>query len=132
MTDISVDDLDIEAIFQAANRRKRIDMHDEDLNFQDPDDLLGRMAAYQQKSQFNVGDLVTWKSGLRNRYQPSFGQPAVVMAVFPARLCEHLVHNVIQSFVPVDMEIGIVDTDDEFMVYAVDSQRFQLWTGDQP
>ena len=129
--DTETDDFDIEAIFDAANRRQCVEARSEKVTFQDPTDLLGRFSSYQEGHSFKPGDLVTWKVGLRNRLHPSTNQPAVVMAVFPTILSKHKVSNTILSFVPVDIEIGIIDIDDEFMVFAVDSQRFQPWVGDQ-
>lgn len=43
--------------------------------------LVARCAADHMPHRCTIGDLVTWKPGLKNRRLPRHGQPAVVMAV---------------------------------------------------
>jgi hypothetical protein len=70
--------------------------HPQDLLENEPlDDLSGdigaalaaRCRAFQERHAFAVGDLVTWKPGLKNRRIPRYGQPAVVMEVLDPPQC---------------------------------------------
>jgi hypothetical protein len=43
--------------------------------------LTARCRSFREPHTFEVGDLVTWKPGLKDRPIPRYGQPAVVMDV---------------------------------------------------
>ena len=50
--------------------------------------LRERLRRLQQPHRFQVGDLVTWKPGLKNRRVPLTGQPAVVVALLDEPLLD--------------------------------------------
>ena len=77
-------------------------------------------------NRFKVGDLVTWKPGMRNRKCPRYDQVVIVSAVF-----DFVAYNPEKSSgspyfrEPQTMKIAFVDEDSEFVEFCVDGQRFE-------
>ena len=75
------------------------------------------------------GDIVLWKSGLRNRGLPKYGEPAIVMETF-----DHAVEKMIEhggqaiGIDLIDTVIGAYDDDGDFLMACTDSQRLERWT----
>lgn len=78
-----------------------------------------------EPEQFNPGDLVTWKASLRNRRFPAYGRPAVVIEVVPGRTISSDEAKGIPE--PIDLTLGILDGDGDFMVYHYEGRRFTEW-----
>ncbi|NOS71788.1 MAG: hypothetical protein HOP33_17900 [Verrucomicrobia bacterium] len=81
---------------------------------------------YQRNHNFVVGQLVRWKSGLKNRKRPAYGEPVIVVEVLPepvhdpteeagsAYFREHLT-----------VVLGLLDIDGDFVLFHFDSRRFE-------
>jgi hypothetical protein len=80
-----------------------------------------------QSVNFKVGDLVTWKPALRNRYFPAEGAPAVVVGTTPARISAESDPVSPLFNEPLDLQLGVIDADGEFFVYYYDRRRFTHW-----
>ena len=81
-----------------------------------------------QKHEFRPGDLVTWKSGLKNGRYPESGQPAIVTRVYRDPILRRDMDSGSNHFnEPLDMVV-MVDTGDELSEFHVDSRRFQPFT----
>jgi hypothetical protein len=113
-----------------------------DLLGEDPlDDLSGDIGAalvahcrsFHARHCFAVGDLVTWKPGLRNRRLPRDGQPAVVMAVLETPITDGERESGSTYFnEPLDLVIGLFmesgPARGALLTWHVDGRRFRPWT----
>jgi len=77
---------------------------------------------------FKPGDLVMWKQGLRNRYFPAEGAPAIVVGLAPGAVSEVRDPGSAQYREPLDIQLGILDADGDFIAFYYDRRRFILWT----
>ena len=78
-----------------------------------------------EQNKFNVGDIVVWKEGLRNRRYPDYKQPAVVLQVYN----EPISNEDPETDEDFDIKIGISiknedDDSDVFLAFNVNSNRF--------
>jgi hypothetical protein len=79
-----------------------------------------------QKHDFKTGDVVTWKSGLKNKKSPEYGNPAIVTRVLPIPIADKDRSGSPYFNEPLDIVIGILDEDGDFLEYHADSRRFEL------
>lgn len=97
--------------------------------------LRERFHTWRERTVFNPGDLVTWKTGLQNRRYPRVGQPAVVLEVLDPPVFDQDLDSGSPYFhEPLDLVLGLfVDEGShrgEFLNWHFDSRRFQHWTSD--
>ena len=80
-----------------------------------------------RRAELKAGDIVCWKKGLKNRRFPRQGEPAIVI---------ELVKDVVSTKddsgspyfrEPLDIILGFIDPDGDFVMYHFDSRRFQVW-----
>lgn len=78
------------------------------------------------KHTFKVGDLVTWKPGLRIHKFPGVGQPAVITEVLSEPFLRPIDHESGSAYwrEPYDVKIGVIVTGD-LVEYHTDSRRLQ-------
>jgi hypothetical protein len=81
----------------------------------------------EQPLDFNTGDLVTWKAGLRNRYYPANDAPAVVVGTAPGRVSDERNPGSVLFDEPLDLQLGIIDADGDFIAFYYDRRRFTHW-----
>jgi hypothetical protein len=87
--------------------------------------LLAAHRAYGARESFRIGDLVKWKDRLKNKRVPGYDEPVVVVNVLEQPLLDEAEKSDSAYFrEPLDMQIGFLDDDREFVMYFVDSQRF--------
>lgn len=97
----------------------------------DHDELL--LSMYQRftaapRTVFAPGQIVRWKSGMKNRKFPAYGEPVIIMevlnpAVYPPD--EDLAgSNLFRE--PLTLVLGLHDSDGDFMAYHFDGRRFEL------
>ena len=87
-------------------------------------DLRRAFATYRRDEQFDPGDLVQWKPMLKNRPYPAEGAPAVVVRYLePAPAADSN-----EQSEALDIELGFLDGDQSFLVFAYSSARFTRWT----
>ena len=82
----------------------------------------------EQQTKFEVGNIVVWKDGLRNRKYPDVNQPCIVLKLH---------ENAVSDGEPdtgdaYDIQVGfsIIDEDDGediFLTFNVNSNRFRLY-----
>lgn len=78
---------------------------------------------------FKVGEIIEWKSGLKNRRYPTYGQPAIVVEVIEDPLintCDDSGSPYFQE--PLDILIGFI-INNEFLFYHADKKRFKKVKG---
>lgn len=88
--------------------------------------LQERLAAMQENTCFQPGDLVQWKHGLKNKRLPEVDQMGVVVEVLPTPVTDSDKGASGSYFLePLDLRIGIVDDDGDFTIFHYDSRRFR-------
>ena len=92
--------------------------------------LLYQRLTNGRERALRPGLLAVWKRGLKNRRFPAYGEPTIVMEVLeqPVVDSEHgagwpYFHE------PLDLLLGIVDKDGDFLVYHYDRRRFEPYDG---
>jgi hypothetical protein len=76
---------------------------------------------------FKPGDIVTWKTGLKNKRFPGYGMPAVVIETDDGALADEPDSASPRFREPVDLALGIIDGDSDFEVFRYDRRRFTYW-----
>lgn len=93
-------------------------------------DLTDRFRAMQPKHQFQPGDLVQWREGLKNCKRPAYGHPAVVVGLLPDGMAQRSSESGYGYYGErADLQIGLTDADGDFMVYGACSQRMEPYSG---
>jgi len=87
--------------------------------------LKERLALFQEATCFQPGDLVQWKAGLKNKRLPALDQLAVVVDMLPVPITDEDKGSSGSYFLePLDMKLGMVDDDGDFVIFHYDSRRF--------
>jgi len=87
--------------------------------------LRERLEAFLSTQCFQPGDLVQWKSGLKNKRLPEMDQMAVVVEMLPVPITDGDKGSSGSYFMePLDMKLGMVDEDGDFVIFHYDSRRF--------
>jgi len=86
--------------------------------------LENRRTSIKDRKHLKEGNIIIWKEGLKNKRLPNYDQPAIVLKrIDPPNI------NKDDSFSEeLDIQIGFITDDDEFLVFNYDSSRFQLFT----
>lgn len=80
----------------------------------------------QSTCDFKRGQLVRWKDGLQNRTRPAYGEPAIVWEVLPEPLYAQTDESGSAYYrEPLDIILGVVGPDDEFIQFHFDKRRFE-------
>lgn len=122
-----MNDLDIDALFEAANLRNgshRNGSHEETVT-PTPAALREYAAMMNTPRDFRDGDLVAWKCGaLRNRNIPKQDHPAIVMRILDLPVTETGISSGRTDFMEVlDTVIGCIEADGCFCELHVDGRR---------
>jgi len=87
--------------------------------------LRERLKSLLEINCFQPGDIVQWKSGLKNKRLPEADQFAVVVEMLPVPVTDEDKSAAGSCFLePLDMKLGIIDDDGDFLVFHYDSRRF--------
>ena len=94
--------------------------------------LLQRYEALNTPHTFKPGDLVCWKSGMRNRRFPREGNPAVVLEVLATPHLDSETETGSTYYrEPLDLVLGLFLEEGEhrgdFLCWHFDSRRFTPW-----
>ena len=91
----------------------------------DKNELRNVFDSFLKKDNFKVGDLVKWKDFLRNRSQPDYDEPAVVVSVLDEAHITNNQDSLSSDFLePLDIALGFFDIDGQFVIYYFDKRRF--------
>ncbi len=105
----------------------------EDSQIQDDPDMLAHKASkahamyerFMRKHAFRPGQLVSWKAELKNRKFPAYGECGVVVSILPEPVMDGGNDSGSPYFrEPLDIVIGFVDAEGDFITYHFDSRRF--------
>jgi len=90
-----------------------------------PDILRERFIAFSARECFQPGDIVQWKTGLKNKRLPEADQLGVVVETLPAPIVDEDKGTSGSYFLePLDVKIGLIDEDGDFVIFHYDSRRF--------
>lgn len=84
--------------------------------------LKKRKKALEEKNAFKVGDVIVWKDGLKNKRLPQYAQPAIVLEIFDTPIVDEDDATATEE---IDIQIGFISPDDEFLAFNYDSRRFK-------
>ena len=108
---------------------QNLELEDEPVNDRHEQLLaLQRRFALQPAGGFVPGQIVQWKPGMRNRLLPADGQPAIVMEVLdpPIVLNDPTLEGCNLFREPLSLVLGVHDADGDFLLFHVDSRRFEI------
>jgi hypothetical protein len=90
--------------------------------------ITERFKVYDGGEQLHVGDIVKWKSGMRNRRFPTMESVAIVTKVYDEPIFDPKgTESGSPSFrEPLSVVLGIIDEDDDFVEFHYDANRFEL------
>lgn len=89
------------------------------------DNLKGLRELYFSDGRIKEGDFVEWKPGLKNKKRPSYYQPGIVMEVLAEPVLDKREEASSAYFRErLDVIIGFIDDDGDFITYYFDSSRF--------
>ncbi|WP_150428428.1 hypothetical protein [Dechloromonas sp. CZR5] len=78
------------------------------------------------ESSLHPGMLVKWKQGLKNRKRPRPNEPAVVIEILDKPFYDEENGSGTPYFrEPMNLVLGMVDDDGEFIIYHYDKRRFR-------
>lgn len=79
-----------------------------------------------QQEDFKSGEIVKWKSELKNKKKPEYDQPCIVIEVLENPIKDINMDNSGTSYFnePLDLCLGLLDEDGEFMTFYYDRRRF--------
>lgn len=91
-----------------------------------PPKLKERFESLRKAHEFKPGQLVKWKPDLKNRRRPAYGEPAIVVEVLSQPVFAKSDDSSTPYFrEPLDMVLGFIDEDGDFLCYHFDSRRFE-------
>ncbi len=93
--------------------------------------MVARLRACAQRlvkpHQFQPGQLVQWKKGLKNKRTPEYGEPVVVVQVLAEAVYEQKETSAGSPYFrePLTLVAGEVDKDGDFLCFHYDARRFE-------
>jgi len=87
--------------------------------------LRERLESFTRREFFQPGDVVQWKVGLKNKRLPKSDQFGVVVETLPSPITDDEKGSSGSYFLePLDIKIGLIDDDGDFVIFHFDSRRF--------
>ena len=113
---------DVKKLFNSLDMNK-----DDDSAIQE---LKKSYEAYISNESLSTGDVVSWKPGMRNRTLPNYRQPAIVIEKLQYPVFDESQNAGSQYFhEPLDLRVGFLDDNNQFVTYFYDSRRFEKYRG---
>ncbi|WP_151798245.1 hypothetical protein [Acinetobacter bereziniae] len=102
------------------------DIKEQNTTIISPEELKLLLSQLQEKSTFEVGEVVTWKNPLfKNRHYPLENQPAIVVEVLDNPVVDNEVDTTSVVFgVKYDIVLGVI-INNVFYTFYFESQRFK-------
>ncbi|MGA2967338.1 MAG: hypothetical protein ABSD64_14095 [Terriglobales bacterium] len=90
--------------------------------------LRNLFGSLNRSVDFRPGDIVKWKPGLKNKTRPQYGEPVIVAEVLPEPQIDPKMEASTAYFrEPLTLVLGIMDEDDDFVLFHYDGRRFELY-----
>lgn len=109
-----------------------IEDSDDELLVEPAEDAAERLLTLYQRltngreKALRPGMMAMWKPGMKNRRFPHYGDPAIVVEVLDPPILDHEEEAGSTYYrEPLDLLLGILHKDGDFLVYHFDSRRFQ-------
>jgi hypothetical protein len=77
-------------------------------------------------TDFKKGQLVKWKSGMKNKNFPQENQPAIVIDLLDNPIYENNDSSSPYFKEPLDIALAMTDNEGDFIVFYYDKRRFEL------
>ncbi|MBK9039213.1 MAG: hypothetical protein IPL83_08650 [Bdellovibrionales bacterium] len=91
--------------------------------------LYERLTNHREKA-LRPGQLAMWKPGLKNRRFPAYGQPVIVVERLDLPILDHEEEAGFTYYrEPLDVLLGVLHQDGDFLIFHFDSRRFQPYEG---
>lgn len=91
-----------------------------------PKELVNAYDNFNAKHQFQPGQTVVWKSRMKNRRSPEYGEPAIVVELVEPPILNPGDDSGTSYFrEPLDIVIGTLDGDGDLLCFHYDSRRFE-------
>jgi hypothetical protein len=94
----------------------------------DIDDFIKRLAKlktdFDSITEFNEGDIVYWKDGLKNKRIPDYGDLGIVMKVLNPPVIDRQEISSTYFNEILDLQLGFITSNGEFITFVHDSRRF--------
>ncbi len=92
--------------------------------------LTHLFSTLEEEHDFSIGQFVTWKPGLKNKFKPRINEPAIVVKILDKPVFDKDQDSGSPYFMePLNMVVGILDEEhDVFMLFHVDKRRFMSFT----
>ncbi len=82
-----------------------------------------------ESHDFQVGDLVKWKPGLKNKKRPYVDQPAIVVQLLETPIINRNEETGSTYYrEPLDIILGLFDDEGEFLMFYYDKRRFEPYS----
>lgn len=86
--------------------------------------LIQRARSLDKKHDFQKGDIVKWKQGLKNRNFPDYGEPILVREILENTSSPSNKDNSF-AYEQRNIVIGVFDEDEDYFEFYVDSRRLE-------
>lgn len=84
---------------------------------------------FSQNNNFQKGQFVKWKKGLKNRKFPEENQPAIVIELLDESIIQSERDSGTPYFrEPLDIALGIIDRNGDFLIFHYDKRRFEPYS----
>ncbi len=82
---------------------------------------------YNRETSFKAGDIVQWKSGLKNKKIPVYNQPCIVVEVLSDVLFD-LEAPIASPYYneTLSIKLGMIAENEEFFTFYYDKSRFEV------
>lgn len=88
--------------------------------------LKEALLTYLRPPSLQVGDIVVWKSGMKNKKRPEYNDPAIIVEVLDEPIIDKDESTASPYFrEKLDVRLALLDEDSDFVFYHFDSHRFE-------
>jgi hypothetical protein len=88
--------------------------------------LRSLSARFLTEYTFRKGDFVVWKEELKNKIRPAYNEPCVVIDILSTPIYDkEKSAGTTYLNEPLDLVLGVLDSDGDFIVFHYDKRRFQ-------
>lgn len=124
---------DLEKFVKLLEERKKSETELSELEVKNRAELASKhyeVFSNKEEQQIQKGMLVQWKPGLKNRKRPRPNEPAVVIDILATPFYDQENGSGTPYFrEPMDLVLGMVDDDGEFIIFHYDARRFRPHSG---
>jgi len=119
----------IKAMKERAEDISEEDQTDQEYGTEHINQLKLSCQTLMESHNFEVGQLVKWKKMLKNKKLPRQNQPAIVVKVLAEPIIQGE-HDPGSTYFlePLDIILGVIDSDGVFLTFYHDSRRFEPLT----